>query len=267
MPTVRVNDCDLYFEQAGAGPPLVLVHGLWCTGRFFREQVGPFSERFRTITLDLRSHGRSEATGWGNTVGQHARDLHGFLEALELESTVVLGWSMGFLILLDYFQQFPAGRIRAAVDVDQGPSDFRWPDWPDGPFDLAALRHFHAGVQQDQEGTARSFVPMLFATPPAQEMQDWLVSEVMLGQPAPAAAILVDQTLADYRETLADVPVPTLLCIGRTEGVVTISAAKLMHERIPDATLEIFEHSNHCPFLEEPRRFNQVVTTWIEALP
>ena len=59
-------------------------------------------------------------------------------------------------------------------------------------------------------------------------------SEVMQIQPAPAAAILVDQTLRTTGRSLAAVTVPALLCIGRVEAVVTIAAAELMRDRMPN---------------------------------
>lgn len=57
MPTVRVNDCDLHYEDAGEGRPVLFIHGLWGSGRFFHHQLSYFSQRYRTILLDLRGHG------------------------------------------------------------------------------------------------------------------------------------------------------------------------------------------------------------------
>lgn len=267
MPHVRVNDCDLYLEDEGSGPPVVFIHGLWCSGRFFAEQLPFFAERHRAVVVDLRSHGRSEATQTGNTVAQHARDVHALLEALELRDAVLVGWSMGFLVVLDYLRQFGAERVRAVVDVDQSPTDLKWPDWPYGLLDLSELHAFHTGAQEDPEATARHFVPLLFAEPPPPELEERLVAEVLQVPPAQAAVILVDQTLVDYRDMLGEITVPALLCLGRGEKLVPVAAGEWMRERLPDATLEIFERSDHCPFLEEAERFNRVLDEWIRSLP
>jgi pimeloyl-ACP methyl ester carboxylesterase len=267
MPTVRVNDCDLHYEEAGDGPPVLFIHGLWCSGRFFRDQLPAFAERFRTVVLDLRGHGRSEHTRSGHTVAQYARDVRAFCEALGLEDVVVLGWSMGSLVIWDYVEQYGTDRLRAMVDVDQSPSDYRWPDWPYGMLDLAALHHLHAGVQTDFPATAGQMVPLVFKDPPPPDVAAWVVAEVTRLPPGIAAAILFEQTVVDYRETLPKVTVPALLCFGRSEQLVPVAAAEWMVERMPSAELVVFEDSDHCPFLEEAGRFTEVVGDWIAALP
>jgi pimeloyl-ACP methyl ester carboxylesterase len=268
MPTVTVNGAELHYEDAGeGGPPLVFVHGLWMSGRFFREQVPWFSQRRRTIALDLRGHGQSEKTAAGHTVAQYARDLRAFLEALGIADAVVAGWSMGALVIWDYVEQFGTDRLRAMVDIDQSPTDFRWPDWPHGLLDVATLQHFHSGVQTDFPATARALLAEIFAQPPGESELEWMIAECTQLPPGIASAILFEQSVVDYRDTLPKVTIPTLLCIGRSEHLVPVAAGEYMAEHLPDATLTVFEQSDHCPFLEEPELFNQTVEDWIRALP
>jgi pimeloyl-ACP methyl ester carboxylesterase len=152
------------------------------------------------------------------------------------------------------------------VDIDQSPSDFKWPDWPHGLLDLETLHQFHTGTQSDQRATAEHFVPMLFAEPPAPEDAAWMVDEMVRLPPGVASSILFDQSVVDYRQTLPKVTIPALLCIGAVETVVPVAAGEYMVEHMPNAKLVVFEHSNHCPFLEETDRFNEVVDEWIMSL-
>jgi non-heme chloroperoxidase len=268
MPTVTVNGAELHYEDMGeGGPPLVLVHGLWMSGRFFREQLPWFSKRRRTIALDLRGHGQSEKTAAGHTVSQYARDLRGFLEALEIDDAVVAGWSMGALVIWEYVEQFGTDRLKAMVDIDPSPSDFGWPDWPYGLFDVAGLQHYHSGVQTDFPATARALLTAIFREPPSETELEWMLAECTRVPPGIASAILFEQSVADHRETLARVTIPALLCIGRSEHLVAVAAGEYMAEHLPQATLVVFELSDHCPFLEEPERFNETVEDWIRALP
>ena len=112
-----------------------------------------------------------------------------------------------------------------------------------------------------------AFIRLLFKEEPAAAELAWMAAEVAQVPPGIAASILFDQSVVDYRELLPRVTVPALLCIGRVEGLVTVAAGEYMRDRMPDAELVIFEDSNHCPFLEETDRFNQVVGDWIAALP
>ena len=68
MATFRTSDGELFYEDSGNGQPVVFIHGLWLTSRFFERQRYAFSARHRFIAPDLRSHGRSETVLHGNTV-------------------------------------------------------------------------------------------------------------------------------------------------------------------------------------------------------
>jgi pimeloyl-ACP methyl ester carboxylesterase len=268
MATVRVNGAELYYEDAGAGDAVVLVHGVWMSGRCFRPQLEGLADRHRVLALDLRGHGGSEHVTTGHAVAQYARDLRAFLEALELERPVVVGWSMGALVAWDYVRQFGADGWRGLVVVDQTPSDFAWPDWPYGVFDLEAVRHTMAACQTDRAAFVEEFIPLLFkAEPPAPEHAALIREETLRLPDTIASAIIFDQTLQDYRDVLPQVTVPALVCTGRDEKLVSIAAEEYVVAQMPNASLAVFEDSGHCPFIEEPEAFNAALAGWIESLP
>jgi pimeloyl-ACP methyl ester carboxylesterase len=266
MPTVTVNGADLHYEDEGSGAPVVFVHGVWMSGRFFERQRPYFRERYRTIVLDLRGHGRSEHVHTGHTVAQYARDLRAFMQALELRDAVVVGWSMGSLVLWEYVKQFGTDGLRAIVVVDQSPSDFKWPDWPQGFLDFEGLAHVMAAVQTDREALVRDFIPLMFKDPPSEADTAWMVEEIVRPPCSVASAIIFDQTVQDFRPVLPSVTVPALIVTGADEKLVPLAAEQFVAEQMPDARLVVLEESGHCPFLEEPERFNQVVDEWIRSL-
>ncbi len=267
MATVRVNGVELYYEDEGAGDPVVFIHGVWVTSRFFRLQMPHFAGSHRAVALDLRGHGRSEHVDHGHTVPQYARDLHEFLGTLGIERPVLVGWSMGSLVIWEYARQFGADGLRGVVLVDQSPSDYRWPDWPHGPIDDEMLRHIMAEVQgEGREQLLRGLMPMIFKEPPSEDDEAWMVEEMMRMPATIASAIIYDQTMQDYRDALPLVTVPSLICVG-SGGYVTPEAADLMATSMPDARLVVFEKSRHTPFLEEPELFNQTLADWIGSLP
>lgn len=174
---------------------------------------------------------------------------------------------MGALVAWDLIRQYGSDGIRAMVVIDQSPSDFRWPDWPDGPLDISTLHALHTAVQERDPELPGSFIKLLVKEEPPPEELVWMAEEVARIPPGIAAPILFDQTVVDYCRLLPQVTVPTLLCIGRVEGLVTVATREYMRDLIPNAELVIFEHSNHVPFLEETERFNEVVAGWIARLP
>jgi pimeloyl-ACP methyl ester carboxylesterase len=269
MPTVRVNGAELYYEDTGgSGSPIVFVHGVWMSSRCFRPQLEGLADRFRVVALDLRGHGGSEHVTTGHTVAQYARDLRAFLEGLELDRPVVVGWSMGALVSWDYVRQFGAVGWRGLVVVDQTPSDYAWPDWPYGVFDLEAVRHTMTACQTDRPAFVEEFIPLLFkAEPPAAEHAGLIREETLRLPDTIASAIILDQTLQDYRDVLPQVTVPALVITGRDEKLVPIAAEEWVTEQMPNARLVVLEESGHSPFIEEPEAFNATLADWIESLP
>ena len=266
MPRLRVNGAELHYDDAGEGRPVVFLHGVWMSSRFFEKQRGYFRERYRTVTLDFRGHGRSEQVHDGHTITQYARDVRDVLAALELEAAVLVGWSMGSFVIWDYVQQFGAERLAGIVVIDESPSDYKWPDWPYGILDFEGLAHAMEAMQTDREAFVRAFIPLMFKEPVSESDTAWMVAEIMRPPASVAGAILFDQTVRDYRPVLPNVTVPALVCTGRDEKLVPVVAEEEVVRLMGGARLVVFEESGHCPFLEEPDRFNQVVDEWIQSL-
>ena len=104
----------LYFEMAGDGPAVTLIHpGLW-DSRTWDPQFEPWSERFRMLCYDVRGYGRSSRlTGEPYS---HTRDLDVLLSATGVERTALVGCSMGGGIEIDFTLEHP-GRVTALVAV------------------------------------------------------------------------------------------------------------------------------------------------------
>ena len=94
MPYVTVNAARLYYQQTGAGPDVVFLHGAGGNHLVWWQQVADFSKRFRCTTFDAR--------GWGLSRGEMAvgrfslgTDLVALLEHLGIESAHIIAQSMG----------------------------------------------------------------------------------------------------------------------------------------------------------------------------
>ena len=91
------EDVEIAYTERGSGPPVVFVPGWTMSGGVFEHQLTALSSRFRAITFDPRSHGRSTMTEAGNSYLQQGRDLVAFLDALRLTQVHVVAWSYGSL--------------------------------------------------------------------------------------------------------------------------------------------------------------------------
>ncbi len=268
MPSCVIDDhLTLHYDEAGQGRPIVFIHGVMMSARFFQRQLPFFGENYHALALDLRGHGRSSNVAHGHTMPTYAQDLRAFLTANGLRDVVLVGWSMGCMVIWEYVNEFGDADVAATVLVDQGPSDFKSPAWEHGIFDLDTLTDLMAGLQTDPERTFREVIPLLFKDSPSDEDAAWMLAENLKIPPAIACSVLYDQTMRDYREDVAALEVPTLIVFGSAEGkLMPVEAAVFLRERIAGSQLSLYENSSHCPFLEETDRFNEEVDAFIRAL-
>ncbi|HMQ32175.1 MAG TPA: alpha/beta hydrolase [Chloroflexaceae bacterium] len=131
---------ELYYEEHGAGTPLVVVPGWTFTTEVFQHQVAHFAQSHRVIVVDPRSQGRSSKSAHGNDYATHGADLARLFAALELRDAVLVGWSTGTLDALGYVQQAGTGALRALVGIDMSPKPLAvsGEDWVEGPLDEIA---------------------------------------------------------------------------------------------------------------------------------
>ena len=96
----RVGGLDMWFDEAGSGSPLILLHGGMCTNETWAAQIPAFSERFRVIAPERRAHGHTADVPGPLTYAAMAQDTIGFLEAVVERPSHLVGWSDGGIVVL-----------------------------------------------------------------------------------------------------------------------------------------------------------------------
>lgn len=263
----RVTARGVGFEvlDQGVGAPVVLVHGMMCSGGFFSRQVDRLAQSCRVIVPDLRGHGASDKPAEGHTVAGYADDVHAVLAELGVERPVMVGWSMGSMVGYEYLARHGADSLAGLVIVDQPPSDFVWTGYEYGFFTPQVLDHILEQLQTNPDALIEMLVGMMLHEPQAADVE-WMAGEMRRVPATIAATILVSQTLKDYRERLTEIEVPCLVAFGADPKLTSPDAGRYIAERIPNARFELFEHSSHAPFWEEPERFNTMLEEFVAAV-
>ena len=114
MPKVQVGNVALYYEEHGAGEPLLLVPGFGTGLWIWYRQVPAFAERFRTIVFDPRGVARTAAPDEPFTMRDLADDLAALLEELKVEKAHVLGASFGGFVAQEFALAHPE-RTRSLI--------------------------------------------------------------------------------------------------------------------------------------------------------
>ena len=258
MARIVCNGVDLEVVDQGSGAPIVFIHGVMMSGRFFERQIAALPRQFRVVVPDLRGHGMSEKVLRGHTVGNYAQDLNSLFEQLLIRRPMLVGWSMGAMVVYEFLKAFGCDSVSGIVIVDQPPSDFAWPGYPYGVLTPQALGDMVEGLQLDQRAVAEEFAELMQHTPDEQ-VSRWMVDEILRVPPVIASTILVNQTLRDYREFLPTISCQTEVAFGRDSKLTPPEAGEYIASLIPGASLRIFEKSSHCPFYEEADEFNTML--------
>ncbi len=257
MPMVVLSDgAQINVYDEGSGPVVLLVHGWSLNAGWWREQRAAMRDTHRVVSVELRGHGRSQKVAFGHRMSRYAADLEEILECMDLHRVVAVGWSLGASILLAFYDLFGPERLTGIVLVDQTPRCLTEEGWVGslGELSRSGIDRSAGSVRSDRLGHASRFVPRMFRTPPDEGALERMFADVADVPTEPAAAILEDHLSQDWRDVVSRVRVPVLAIAG-AHGRAMKGAAWIA-DNAPSGRFAVFEDSAHCPFLEEPDRFN-----------
>jgi pimeloyl-ACP methyl ester carboxylesterase len=251
--TLAVNGADLYVEQAGAGEPILFIHGFTLDTRMWDDQFDYFARSFHVIRYDLRGFGKSSPPDPARPY-VHADDLAALLNALGLQRVSVVGLSLGGGIALDFACLHPE-RLAALVVIDSAMGGYPWSAQssdPAAPFDL-------------EEKRRRWLANPLFA--PAMRI--------------PAVATRLRAIIGDYSgwhwmnsdsdyfpspsvyERLETISAPTLAIVGEWDLPDFRGIAETIGRRVPGARHVVIPAAGHMANMERPDAVNDVISAFL----
>ena len=251
---VRAGDVELWVEQRGEGPEVLLIAGLGDVAEAWEAQLEGLSADYRVTAFDNRDVGRSTITREPFTVATMADDAAALLAALGIESAHVAGFSMGGAIAQELALRHPEVVRTLVLHGTYSRSDaymrsmwryFR--AWPEvAPSERAFFEAFFLWVY-----TARAH---------SDGSVDAIIDEV-LAFPHPTSLDALQRTidaLLAYEDAddLSGITVPTLVLAGELDLVYPPRYGRVVADGIPDARFEILPGEAHQPFQEVPDAFN-----------
>jgi len=263
----------IHYIEAGTGKPLVMIPGWSQTAEEFKHQLTGLKDRYRVIALDMRGHGDSEKPDFGYKIARLAKDVRDVLLALDLRDVNVLGHSMGCSIIWSYWELFGPDRLSKLLLIDQMPFITSNPKWSQAELEASgALFNCESlyNVCNDLSGPAgveatKNFVDRWFTQAFPDKEKAWVVEQNLKFPRPHAATLLYNHSTQDWRDLIPRINLPTLVVGGRV-SLVPWKSQVWIHEQIPGSRLEIFEENEggqHFMFLENPEKFNRIVTEFI----
>jgi non-heme chloroperoxidase len=264
MPHVWLGDgVPIWYEERGAGRPLVLLQGLqFPAHHFWRKNIDALAAGNRVVMLDLRGQGLSGKPNGDHSVARNAADLDEVLAALDIRDAMLLGVAFGGIVTLQYLKDFGAGRLRAIGLCEMTPRIMSAPGWEHptfGDFPEEAALGYGGGVRADRS-ILDGFLDAAFADPLDRAEKAAMKAEMYLTPTEAVASIIDDMVKPDFRDFLPQIGVPVLLVYGRRNNpVMPGCVGAWMAERIPNAELVELETGGHSIFWEDPAGFNGAV--------
>jgi 3-oxoadipate enol-lactonase len=259
----EVNGARIYYEVAGEGDPLVLVHAGIADSRMWEDQFMAFAHRYRVIRHDMRGFGM---TAMVEGPFSHHEDLRALLDSLDVERAHLVGCSMGGGAVLDFALEYP-DRVGNLVLVGSAVGGFG-PDFdPPKEWDEIVAADEAGDLERVSELEVRIWVDGPGRSPGevGAPVRD-LVREMNLIALRNEAAELGEEWEPEppAADRLPDIQAPTLLIVGDEDQPRVFAAADLLEKELPNTRKVVMHGTAHLPNMERPEEFNRIVLDFLK---
>ncbi len=257
MPTIHVNDIDLYYEIFGEGEPLLFIHGLGSSSRDWEMQIDFFVQNYQVITIDVRGHGKSGKPPGPYSIPLFAEDTAKLLQGLGVSPAHILGISLGGMIALQLGVSHPEV-VKSLIIVNSTPELI--PRTLRGQLQIwqRLLIVRLMGVRKMGEVLGNRFFP----NQDQQELRSIFVERWAENDKAAyleAMKAVIGWSVVDRLE---EIRCPTYV-IGADGDYFPTEEKEIYVRRIPGAELRVIEDARHALPAEKPGEFNEVVKAFL----
>ncbi len=243
---------ELYYEDHGAGKPVVLIHGWPLSGASWEKQASALlGAGHRVITYDRRGFGKSSQPTCGYDYDTLARDLDRIMTTLDLRDAALVGFSMGGGEVARYLGLYGSQRVSKAVFIAAIPPFLlKTADNPDG-VDGAVFEGIKKALVADRPAFLSEFLKNFYNVDELGGKrisnqavhQSWMVAA---GASPTGTLECVTAWGTDFRKDLADIKVPTLVIHGDADRILPIAATGTrLHEAVKGSRFVVVAGAPH----------------------
>ena len=252
---------ELHFSASGSGTALVILHGLFGSGRNWQSHARQFAEHFRVFTVDLRNHGESFHANEMNYSAM-AEDVAQLLHRLKLSDCHMLGHSMGGKVAMMLALQNPA-LVKRMIVADIAPVDyFHHYDDLINPILALQLEKIESRAQADQ---------LLRQNVPEDQLRAFLLQNLVREASGWRWRVNweVIQRDMEWLTGFGDLPqdwcidLPTLFLRGEKSDYIGETEVVVIQQRFRNYRIETIEAAGHWLHAEKPELFNRLVADFL----
>ncbi|MGQ9573492.1 MAG: alpha/beta fold hydrolase [Dehalococcoidia bacterium] len=273
MPIISANGIDIYYEQHGVGPPLVMTHGFSGCTEEWRLQVLPLAAKRQLILYDVRGHGRTTAPADAAAYSMEtfAADLRALMLKLGIERAHIGGVSMGGMIAVRFALDYP--QMVASLLLCDTTAGNGQPDGEAGRFEYLLREYFSAmehiavkyGLSELAErliAWARANDPHHADNPEPEDMTRQRLARISVQGYLGALRAIRDRP--DLVHRLGEVRAPTLVLVGEWDNF--LASARVAHQAIVGSRFVLIRRSGHGTPTWRPQAFQRAVSEFLDGV-
>ncbi len=265
---VAVDGINTHYVEAGAGRPLLLIHGLGASVVTWRDNIGPLAESFRVIALDLPGHGDSDKPDIDYAGPTIVRLIARFVGAIGIEKTAIVGNSvggaLGLMVALAHPNLVSGLILVGSAGLGKEISTY---------VKLVSVPLLGQLLESSKLGGTKFMLYNVFhdrSLVSPELLEELYRSRQMRG--AKEAVVRVIHNTVNMRgvrddfvliDELKDLPMPTMVVWGAEDRIFPVSHAYRAADSSPQTVLKIFEECGHWPHMEKATAFNSAVTKFL----
>lgn len=261
---IDVGSGQIYYEEMGAGDPVVMIHGGLLDRRMWDGQFAVFAEKHRAIRYDARGHGLSKAQG--GTFSHH-EDLKRLLDALKVGKAAIMGLSMGGYIAIDFALACPE-RVSRLVLAAPGLTGYT--------FDSEALKKNNEALNKAARDNDLKTLVEYFqrswtdgpartpdrVDPDVREKVRQMSMETLRNWNRESREVRLEPAAIGR---LGEIRVPTLAVVGDLDMPDILEIVELIGKNVTGARAVVIKGVAHMVNMERPAEFNRVVLDFLDG--
>jgi pimeloyl-ACP methyl ester carboxylesterase len=263
MEKITSDDAEIFYDVAGSGPPVVLLHPFPANHEFWLPVSRFLASRYRLIIPDLRGHGESSLGSGPATMQKHASDVALVMDAIGVDRAPLIGVSIGGYTIFEFWRRF-RNRVTALVLCNtKAPPD-------NSEARSARLQAADEVLQRGTEPFFESMLPKLLGETTRQSRPDLVEGALRMMRKMSAQDVAgVQRGMAERPDSvpvLKTINVPTLIVTGDEDIVTGVPEGELMKQNIHGSQMKVIAKAGHYSPWEQPEEVGRPLRQFLDSV-
>jgi len=263
MQKIVSDDADIFYDIAGAGPPVVRLHPFPANHEFWLPVAAHLSSRYQLIMPDLRGHGESALGNGQATMQKHASDVARVMTDAGVDRAPLVGVSIGGYTLFEFWRRFRdrvSGLVLCNTKAQADTAKAR----------ASRLEAANDVLQRGTEPFFESMLPKLLGETTRHSRPDLVESALrMMRQMSAEDVAGVQRGMAerpDSVSTLKTINAPVLIITGDEDNMTGVPEAELMKQNIAGSQMKVIAKAGHYSPWEQPEEAGKLLRQFLDSM-